>query len=317
MSNKQIDLSSKTFLSKENVYIDAVCGAGKTEIVFKSIEDSLLRGERVGFAIPRREVVLEIYNRLKEVFPSLNIALVYGGHTEYLDGDIICLTCHQCYRYKNKFGLLIVDEYDAFPLKGDKTLNNIVKNSCYRKTIFMSATFSKEFLKDKTYFSMNRRYHGYDIPVPKIIRTNRALQILKSIKYCKRSTSPIFIFLPTIKLVNFISFVFKIFGIDNVAFTSKTQNKESLFKSIKSGEIKTVICSTILERGITVKNLNVLILFTESKIFSSSTLIQILGRVGRKMDQPFGEIIYYCKKESDAMKESIEMITLKNNGYEK
>ena len=45
--------------------INAVCGAGKTELVYRSIEYFINQGKRVAFAIPRKDVVIEIYERLK------------------------------------------------------------------------------------------------------------------------------------------------------------------------------------------------------------------------------------------------------------
>ena len=43
-----------------DVFVYAACGAGKTEIVMESIARYLKEGKRVGFAISRRQVVLEI-----------------------------------------------------------------------------------------------------------------------------------------------------------------------------------------------------------------------------------------------------------------
>ncbi|WP_255289159.1 DEAD/DEAH box helicase family protein [Bacillus cereus] len=45
---------------KESFFIWAVCGAGKTEMLFYGINEALQKGERVCIATPRTDVVLEI-----------------------------------------------------------------------------------------------------------------------------------------------------------------------------------------------------------------------------------------------------------------
>lgn len=48
---------------KESFFIWAVCGAGKTEMLFHGIAEALQKGERVCIATPRTDVVLELAPR--------------------------------------------------------------------------------------------------------------------------------------------------------------------------------------------------------------------------------------------------------------
>ena len=50
--------------NNHHVSILAVCGAGKTELVYESLCYVLNQGKRVCFALPRRELAKEIYERL-------------------------------------------------------------------------------------------------------------------------------------------------------------------------------------------------------------------------------------------------------------
>ena len=52
----------------KDVLLKAVCGAGKTEIVVESISNYLKRGLKVCYAIARREVVIDLYQRFKTIF---------------------------------------------------------------------------------------------------------------------------------------------------------------------------------------------------------------------------------------------------------
>lgn len=73
----------------KDVILYASTGAGKTEICFESICGYLAQGKKVGFAISRRQVVLEIATRLRKAFPELSICEVAQGYTQITDADII------------------------------------------------------------------------------------------------------------------------------------------------------------------------------------------------------------------------------------
>jgi competence protein ComFA len=72
LSGEQKQLSRKivdNYAHGVDTLVYAVCGAGKTELSFGVIEQALRRGHQVGFALPRRDVVIELFWRLKEAFP--------------------------------------------------------------------------------------------------------------------------------------------------------------------------------------------------------------------------------------------------------
>ena len=66
----------------------------KTELVVLSIAKMLKEGKKVCFAIPRRQVVLELRERLAQYFPKAKVTAVCGGHTAVTDGDLIICTTH-------------------------------------------------------------------------------------------------------------------------------------------------------------------------------------------------------------------------------
>ena len=147
--------------NNKDVFLKCVCGSGKTELTLESISDYLKKGLKVGYAIARREVVLELSDRFSKYFNNAKVIKVCGGYTEITKGDLIVCTTHQLYRYYKTFDLLILDEVDAFPFKGNETLFNIAINSCKGRIIFSSATIDDE---------MNRRLKMF--PDIKIIELN-------------------------------------------------------------------------------------------------------------------------------------------------
>nr|WP_323657236.1 helicase-related protein [Lysinibacillus xylanilyticus] len=68
--------------------------------------------------------------------------------------------------------------------------------------------------------------------------------------------------------------------------------KEKVLK-LRHEEVPGLLTTTILERGITIKNVQVAVIGAESTIFTSSALIQIAGRVGRNADFSGGDVVFF------------------------
>lgn len=323
LSKEQCALSRKLLLnykSSINSLVHAVCGAGKTEIVLEVISYALKNKLSVGFAIPRKDVVIEIYFRLKEIFLDNSISAVYGGHTSILTADIICLTTHQLYRYKNYFDLLIMDEIDAFPFKNNKLLNHFFLSSLKGPYILLSATPDKDTLN---YFErdgfdilhLNHRFHGFDLPVPtfkRCIFPFDYLCLLISINKFLKENKKIFIFFPTIDLANkgfkIINFFFK--G-GNVVH-SKIEKRNEIISSFKEGKYKFLVTTSVLERGVTVKDLQVIVMYANHDIYDEYSLEQISGRVGRKKDAPTGKVIFIGNEYNEKIERTNKSIKSKN-----
>ena len=323
LTNEQKKISDEivtSFKNKKNTLVKAVCGAGKTELVFAVIDYALKNKMNVGFAVPRKNVVLDLYSRFKDSFKNYKIVTVYGGCKEELNGDIILLTTHQLYRYKNFFDLLILDEVDAFPFYRNETLYAFFKRALKGNTVILSATappdIIDEFKKNNdTILNLNVRFHHYKIPEPFIIKRTFILQIiyvLKKLKDYQKQDKQCFVFLPTINMCEVIYKIFKVFNNKGFVITSKTKNFEQVIEDFKNKKYMYLITTSVLERGVTFKNLQVIILNCEHFIFDKNTLIQISGRVGRKKDSPYGDVIFCCSYETEAMKEAIYEIRRAN-----
>ena len=298
----------------------AVCGSGKTEISLKLIQYALSCGEKVAFALPRRDVAIEIYNRLKDIFTKNRVICLYGGHTKDKTGDLIVLTTHQLYRYKNYFHLIILDEIDAFPFKDDPILNNMFYQSLCGHYVMMSATPSDEVIEffkgnKKDILMLTTRFHRHPLPVPKIIKTNYLFQILFVIKLIKKyikENKQVFLFTPTIEKCENIYRILSIFIKGGNCVHSKRENRKEIIDNFRKKNYEYLVTTSVLERGVTVRNLQVIIMQTDHKIYEKGTLIQIAGRVGRKKDAPEGDVIYLAKKVTPEMIKSINEINTLN-----
>ena len=66
-----------------------------------------------------------------------------------------------------------------------------------------------------------------------------------------------------------------------------------------------LIATTILERGITIENVNVAVLFANHRVFDEASLVQISGRVGRSFKYPDGECLFLFDQRSNEVDKCI------------
>ena len=323
LSKEQSFISNQVlanYKEQKDTLINAVCGAGKTELVYRVMAHVLSQGKTVAFAVPRRDVVIELSQRIHMVFPYNSIVSVYGGHTEKLEADIVVLTTHQLYRYEKYFDLIILDEIDAFPFKDNKLLSSMFFRSIRGPIVMMSATASLDVIEyfskeNRSILELNTRFHRHPLPVPKVIKRIGLLKIPYLIKKLNKYISEgkkTFVFAPTIERCEFIAKILKI-PVKNGTFVhSKCKNRTQIIKDFKEGKYDYLVTTAVLERGVTFKDLQVVIYDADNDIYDAQALIQISGRVGRKIDAPEGEVIFLVNKETDEIKNSIRTIEEKN-----
>ena len=299
----------------KNILIYAVTGAGKTELVYESIEYFLKKQKKVGFAIPRRDVVIDLLPRVKEAFKGVKVIAVYGSHSSDIEGDIILLTTHQLYRYKNYFDLLIIDEIDAFPYRGSEVLQSFFKSSLRGNFILLTATPTA---KDEEYIKENngekvtllKRYHSHPLIVPRFIKPTISLYIscLIELKRLTAKRYPVMVFVPTIKIGQTL-FRFLSFHLKNGQFVSSEEEKrDEYIKAFKERKLNYLVTTSILERGVTIANLQVIVFKSNHKLYTKEALIQISGRVGRKMNAYLGEVLFIGDYLNEANRRAIEEI---------
>lgn len=318
------DLVVSSIHDKRNVLIHAVTGAGKTELVFNVILDALKKNQRVGFATPRKDVVIDLLPRFKEAYKELNVIAVYGDNNEILEGDLIILTTHQLCHYKKYFDLLIIDEIDAFPFKGDFVLNSFFENSLtnHANYILLTATIDdkdkKEFLaKGNVIVLLNERFHKKDLIVPKFYftPTSKYIQPIVHLKRLVENGRKVIVFAPTIALCYSFYNVAKYFVKNGESVSSKKKTRAEIIESFKKGELSYLVSTSILERGVTIKDLDVILINIDNPIYSWQAIVQIAGRVGRKLNSEYGEVLLFGFKKTKEVDIAIE--TIKKHNREK
>ena len=321
--------------TKKDLLVWAVCGAGKTEILFLGIEAGLQKGERVCIATPRTDVVLELLPRLKAAFPKTQVAGLYGGSEDrHTFAPLVVSTTHQLYRFEKAFDTVIVDEVDAFPYTADETLQHAVKKSQKEDsaTIYLTATPNTEFqskARKGTLPSVQipARYHGHPLPVPafrwasnwkKVLERKRIpVPLLKWISPRLRAEKPILLFFPHIKLMEEALPLFKALHPAIESVHAEDPDRKEKVQAMRNRKIPLLLTTTILERGVTFSNLDVAVLGAEERIFTESALVQIAGRVGRSPVFPTGNVTFFHYGMTDEMVKAKKHIVRMNRLAEK
>lgn len=323
LSDDQKRLSAKllgNYLNGTDSLVHAVCGSGKTEICLEVIAHCINNHLRIGFAVPRKDVVVELSYRFKDIFKNNRVVAVYGGHTAVIEGDLVILTTHQLYRYNHYFDLLIMDEIDAFPYKGNAILESFFYRSIKKNFVLMTATPTSDLLEQfkqpkRDIVELYSRFHHHPLPVPNIICGNLIYlnyKLVIEISRLLRQFKPIFIFVPTIDLSKKVYRFLSIFFSRGYYINSKSEQREIIIKRFRAKKYRYLVTTAVLERGVTVSDLQVIVYLSDHAIYDSYALIQIAGRVGRKIDAPEGEVIFLAKHKNQEMQRAVDEINAAN-----
>lgn len=301
--------------NQRSVFVYAATGAGKTEIVLEAIALMLSKGYTVGFAISRRTVVLEIAQRLRQAFPTIKVVEVAQGYTQDTEGDLIVCTTHQLYRYHQSFDLLVLDELDAFPYANNSLLMSLSTQACKGPTIYLSATPDEEsfrMIKQGKWdlVELFVRPHGHPLIVPKVWVMPVWLQILYAFWFV-RHYQPSLVYVPRIKDALRLAAMFKPW-VKVAPFYAGIENQDEVLEQFRKGELRALICTTVLERGITIGQVQVLVCMAEHPVFTSASLVQIFGRVGRSMSAYTGKGVCLCRYRSLDIQSCLKQINYMN-----
>lgn len=304
----------------------AVCGAGKTEVLFDGIHEALANNKRVCIATPRTDVVLELTPRLQAVFPDIKVASLYGGSEDRNKySPLTIATTHQLFRFYKAFDTVILDEVDAFPYSVDATLQYAVAQARKDQSsmIYLTATPNPKWQRDcrlgkREFVTIPARYHRHPLPVPtftwcgnwqKLLKKNQLpLNVLRWIQNRLSFNKPSLVFMPNIELMGIILPILQQLDPNIQSVHAEDPHRKEKVQKMRNKEIPLLLTTTILERGVTFPNVDVAVLGAEDRIFSESALVQIAGRVGRSAQFPTGDITFFHYGKTDAMVKSRKQI---------
>lgn len=306
----------------------AVTGAGKTEMLFEGIADALKVGKRVAIASPRMDVCRELEPRIQAAFPAVPLITLHGEMEEdYRYTPLLIATTHQLIRFKEAFDVLIIDEIDAFPFYGDEMLHQTAMRSVKQEgaLIYLTATPDRYLMQkvkeNKIEASiLPARYHGHPLPVPqliwagnwreKLLKQPQRHIVVKNIERLLSRGRRFIIFLPHIKwMEEFERVLRKLFPVyELTSVSSQDPNRKEKVQGMRDERYDFLLSTTILERGVTFANIDVMVVGAEDRTFKEAALVQIAGRAGRSPDYPNGEVLFFHGGKTQAMKLAVKQI---------
>ncbi|EUJ45848.1 hypothetical protein PRIP_04328 [Listeria riparia FSL S10-1204] len=325
------DAVLKAVINRESLLLWAVAGSGKTEMMFRGMDEVITNGGRVCVASPRVDVCLELYPRLQEVFPNIELVCLYGDSDDVYGGErFVVATTHQLIRFYQAFDVIFIDEVDAFPYAKDPFLEYAVRKALLDSgcSIFITATPERKWQLEckngkRNYIKVPARYHRQPLPVPERVWIGdwkRSLEkqkispiILTWVRAKLDEGCPVLLFFPEIKVMHQVAPILEKLGFGPLltVHSADSERKEKV-QQMRDGTIKLLCTTTILERGVTFTNVQVGVFGSEGRIFTESALVQIAGRAGRKFDFPTGDVKFFHFGVSKSMALAISQIKLMN-----
>ena len=118
------------------------------------------------------------------------------------------------------------------------------------------------------------------------------------------------IFFPNIERMKlFYKILRKQFPNKRIAYVySGKDDREKLIMAMRRGGLDWLLTTTILERGVTFSNIDVIVFEANHRTFTTASLVQIAGRVGRKNDFPTGNIYFFHTGKTKSINNSVAQI---------
>lgn len=313
-------------------------GYGKTEVAFRAMLKTVLNGHQVAYLCPTTILSKQQYDSAVERFKEtgVNIELVNRHITtkkfnSIIDGlakgtiDIVIGT-HKLLNKKIKYkslGLLVIDEEQRFGVTHKEKIKEI-KNDVNVLTlsatpiprtlkIAMSGLRSLSILDTppinrypiETYVIEENDILIKDAIYKELSRNGQIYMLINSIEMLSKYASKIEKLVPEAKLV-----------IAHGQMDAKDLN--NIMENFINKEYDILLCTTIIETGIDISNVNTIIVLN-SEQFGLSQLYQIRGRVGRSDKIAYAYLMYKQNKvlTETAIKRlnSIKEFTELGSGY--
>lgn len=346
-SNRLLRFVQEAHPANREFLLWAVCGAGKTELLFQALTYALRQRQNVLIASPRSDVVRELAPRLEQAFPTVRIVALHAeSNQKFAAADLYIATTHQIMRFYDHFDLIIIDEVDAFPYSVDRKLSYAVHQALKTngRLVYLSATPQDELIqrvkkREVEAVEITKRYHGHPLAVPRItpignwrkwmqtrIVSSELSAFLESLIVQKRFA---YLFVPHVKDIPLVERyvqetllpysskrVGQNFSFPVVSVHAQHPDRTHIVQRFRSHNIRLLITTSILERGVTIPYCDVAVLGSDDPVFTTAALIQMAGRAGRKMEDPLGSVCFFPQVRTQAQLACVKQIRQWNEAKE-
>lgn len=302
----------------------AVTGAGKTEMLFPMLTQAIIDNMRIAIVSPRIDVVVELQKRIQSSFNIPFVTLYGDSKDEYKYTQLVIATTHQLMGFKEAFDVIVLDEADAFPYAGNEVLEHVTKQAlkkngiCFYLTATLNQQLKKLVQKNEIAFStLPKRFHGHALPnitIKLVYNWRRKLpaKIIKHVLCLKKLRIKFLLFVSEVADVEMIVSKLRKVDINVLGTYADDEKRLEKVQLMRDEKIDGLVTTTILERGVTFKGIDVLILGGDEKIFTATTIVQIAGRCGRSIERPTGTVTAYIREKTKQLNIAIAEINYLN-----
>ena len=326
------DMTSST---KMNRLIMGDVGSGKTVIALCGIAINTFAGYQSALMAPTEVLARQHYESLSKMAPVVRFGLIVGSMSlkekkqVLLDlalGNIDCLIgTHAILNDKVEFknlGLVITDEQHRFGVNQ----RNIIENKGLGvDVIYMSATpiprtYALGLYGDMDLSIIKTKPNGRKPVITKYIEDKNLIEALKVCYENLKNGHQVYVVAPLIEASdNTLDDVKKLEEKFNLAFKRKypvgilhgkmsKKDKNDIMQNFKSGELKILVSTTVIEVGVDVSNATVMMIYN-ANLFGLATLHQLRGRVGRS------DLQSYCFLISKVDEPRLRVLESSNDGF--
>ena len=326
------DMTSST---KMNRLIMGDVGSGKTVIALCGIAINTFAGYQSALMAPTEVLARQHYESLSKMAPVVRFGLIVGSMSlkekkqVLLDlalGNIDCLIgTHAILNDKVEFknlGLVITDEQHRFGVNQ----RNIIENKGLGvDVIYMSATpiprtYALGLYGDMDLSIIKTKPNGRKPVITKYIEDKNLIEALKVCYENLKNGHQVYVVAPLIEASdNTLDDVKKLEEKFNLAFKGKypvgilhgkmsKKDKNDIMQNFKSGELKILVSTTVIEVGVDVSNATVMMIYN-ANLFGLATLHQLRGRVGRS------DLQSYCFLISKVDEPRLRVLESSNDGF--
>ncbi|MCG8541326.1 MAG: transcription-repair coupling factor [Clostridia bacterium] len=275
-------------------------GFGKTEVAIRAAFKSVMDGKQVAFLVPTTILAQQHYNTLIQRFQNFPVTIEMlsrfrsnSQQKKILDDlrtgviDIIVGT-HRLLSKDLKFkdiGILLVDEEQRFGVKHKESLKELKRNvdvltlsaTPIPRTLHMSLIGVRDMsiIEDppedrypvETFVTAYNEGMIRDAIVKELERNGQVYFVYNRVKDIEKVTSRIQTLVPEARVA--------------YAHGQMSERKlEKIMISFLNKEFDVIVCTTIIETGLDIGNVNTMIIYDADKL-GLSQLYQLRGRVGR------------------------------------
>ena len=313
-------------------------GSGKTIVATYAIYLNYLSKHQSALMAPTEILAMQHYKSIQELLSKFNIktALLTGSTKkkekeqimlDLQDGKIdLLIGTHALISDNVKFkslGLVITDEQHRF---GVAQRNNLSEKGLAPDVLYLSATpiprtYALTIYGDLDLSLIKTKPTGRKEIITKVYKESDIKEVLYKMLEELKLGHQIYVVSPLIEDNDTLDLK-SIFALEekfNLAFKNqvkigilhgklKNSEKEIIMNDFKSGELKILISTTVIEVGVDVPNTTMIVIYNAER-FGLATLHQLRGRVGRNDMQS------YCYLISNKDVERLKVLEESNDGF--